>query len=674
MSQSPLEARYVWEGEPYAKGLAQLDQMMRAGHSFSGREKNCAFLNAGDGTFANVSAIAGFDFEDDGRAVAAVDWDRDGDLDLWCVNRTAPGLRLLRNDASDSHHYLRLRLEGVSCNRDAIGARVELQVESPASDRDAPRLVRSLRAGEGFLAQSSKWLHFGLGGNAERVAIKVIWPDGSIDEHLGLPTNQQLLVKQHSQKPVVWEPPPRGEPLAAAKLTVASPTQARAVLLTERIAMPRIEYADFDGSRRLLGDVDGQPVLLNLWASWCRPCLAELKELAAEHPALEKAGVRIVALSVDGLGDQSGNVESARALAKKLALPFETGLASESLAAKLQLLSDHIFYSKTPLPVPTSVLIDDRGQLVAAYRGPVNVERLLADVGAVRMDLGELGQTALPFAGRWFRPPDSPAFSLLAGAFAKAGFPRDAVAYLERYGDQMTEEPNYGKFLNNLGASFGQRGDLESAVHYLRRATKARPRFAPAHFNLAHALAELGQTEKAIESLENSVREDPYHQKSQQMLVELLVREGRSDEAIARLQDVLERGIALPGGRVRLAKLYESTGSWTQARDQYRAALTESPQSIPALVNFARFLATGPDASHRDVSQAIALAEQAVEHTNREDAIALATLAATYGAADRTDEAASIARAAIRLAQRGGNRRLVKQLERQLESWDEPSP
>ena len=95
---------------------------MREGRSWSGHERNNCFANLGQGSFADVSFVSGLDFADDGRAVAVVDWDGDGDLDLWLRNRTGPQLRLLRNDHPGTGHFLALRLEGTDSNRDAIGA------------------------------------------------------------------------------------------------------------------------------------------------------------------------------------------------------------------------------------------------------------------------------------------------------------------------------------------------------------------------------------------------------------------------------------------------------------------------------------------------------------------------------------------------------------------------
>ena len=69
----------------------QLLTMMRQGVSWSGFERNCFFVNtgshdAGVERFADVSAGSGLDFLDDGRAISVVDWDHDGDLDLYVTN------------------------------------------------------------------------------------------------------------------------------------------------------------------------------------------------------------------------------------------------------------------------------------------------------------------------------------------------------------------------------------------------------------------------------------------------------------------------------------------------------------------------------------------------------------------------------------------------------------
>jgi hypothetical protein len=95
----PVEEKQQAEKRYVAAWRATL-QAMKSGDSISGHERNMAFLNRpaadvpGGRRFTDVSAISGLDFDDDARGLALVDWDRDGDLDLWLRNRSAPSLRL----------------------------------------------------------------------------------------------------------------------------------------------------------------------------------------------------------------------------------------------------------------------------------------------------------------------------------------------------------------------------------------------------------------------------------------------------------------------------------------------------------------------------------------------------------------------------------------------------
>jgi hypothetical protein len=141
----------------YDRGWAAVNKMLRAGKAFSGNERKSCFLNVGGERFANVSAAMSLDLADDGRGLSLVDWDHDGDLDMWMTCRTSPSVKLLVNESQSQNGYLLLRLQGKTCNRDAIGARVEVY---RAADDRRPQL-RTLRAGDGYLAQSTKWLHFG---------------------------------------------------------------------------------------------------------------------------------------------------------------------------------------------------------------------------------------------------------------------------------------------------------------------------------------------------------------------------------------------------------------------------------------------------------------------------------------------------------------------------------
>ena len=180
MAQSPAEITAADSLTGYLRNWDALSSMLTRGRSFSGRERNCCFLNLGssEGTlhrFADISAVSGLDFIDDGRAVVATDWDQDGDLDLWQTNREVPRLRFVKNQLGDARRqqWIAFELTGTTTNRDAIGAVLELQL----GDR---KITRSLTAGDGFMSQAGKRVHFGL-GESEKVALSVTvrWPGGA---------------------------------------------------------------------------------------------------------------------------------------------------------------------------------------------------------------------------------------------------------------------------------------------------------------------------------------------------------------------------------------------------------------------------------------------------------------------------------------------------------------
>ena len=144
MSQSPADESNRSDAEKYGTAWAAIMQLVRDGKSWSGREKNCCYLNTAsslDGAtrFANISHVSGLDFADDSRAIAVVDWDHDGDLDLWFRNRTAPRLRFMANQLDARRRsYVALRLEGTSSNRDGVGAVVEVVPRRSRAPRGPP--------------------------------------------------------------------------------------------------------------------------------------------------------------------------------------------------------------------------------------------------------------------------------------------------------------------------------------------------------------------------------------------------------------------------------------------------------------------------------------------------------------------------------------------------------
>ena len=137
--------------------------------SLNGRERNVLFRNNGDETFTEVAWINGADRVEDGRGLAVLDADRDGHLDL-VLRNFHQSAGLLRNDR-DLGHWISFELIGTRSNRDAVGARIRLR----SGDHWQTRVVTT---GSGYLSDSSRRQHFGLGDATRADEVVIDWPSG----------------------------------------------------------------------------------------------------------------------------------------------------------------------------------------------------------------------------------------------------------------------------------------------------------------------------------------------------------------------------------------------------------------------------------------------------------------------------------------------------------------
>lgn len=123
-----------------------------------------------------------------GRGSAFADFDGDGDLDVILTQIDGPP-KLLRNDQSLGHHWLRVKLVGTRSNRDAIGAWVTVRVAGQS-------LSRQVMPTRSYLSQSELPLTFGLGAQTEVDGIEISWPGGSTQRLPRQRTDQLLRIEQ----------------------------------------------------------------------------------------------------------------------------------------------------------------------------------------------------------------------------------------------------------------------------------------------------------------------------------------------------------------------------------------------------------------------------------------------------------------------------------------------
>ena len=509
MSQSPLEIK--GDSDSYIAGWLALNSFMRQGYSWSGHERNCVFLNTGANAFADVSALSGFGFDDDGRAVVPIDWDHDGDLDLWTVNRTGPRVRFLRNELATEGDFVSLQPVGVECNTDAIGARIELHLRAEEGET-APVLVRARRAGEGLLAQGGAWLTFGIGkGVPERAVVR--WPGGEAEEFTDIARAGRYTLVQGSGETRPFKPPTAPSALEPREAEPPPPSARARVVLPVRVPMPELEFLTAEGEVYPVFGVhpqeasgSGRPGLLTLWASWCAPCVEELRALEEASEELKRTGLEIVALNVEG----AEQAAASEAFLKDLGWSFWNVSLKEEHVNMLDVLQGALLDRETRIPLPTSFLVDPRGDILVVYFGPADPAQVARDVALVNADATALRDAATPFGGLWHDAPASLDLDYFAGRFERRGLPKVAEEF--RMGNVTVSEVPRSEAYLGAGRARARVGDFRGAIECFDTAIEADPEMFSAHRDLGLAYHSLREYTPAIEAYSHALSLSPEDQ------------------------------------------------------------------------------------------------------------------------------------------------------------------
>ena len=632
MSPSPQAVKGGEALDRYLAGWDATMSLLRKGRSFSGRERNCAFLNCGasgpqrraiarnadrtNGTrpvaFANVSAVSGLDFADDGRAMSLVDWDHDGDVDVWLYNRTSPRLRLLMNQttspgSTEAPRSVAFRLKGTKCHPDAIGARVEVTLDgkAPKMGDDEARpgpLIQSLRAGDGYLSQSSKWLHFGLGADARIDTVEVRWPGGEAETFANVRPGERYRLVQGSGVAAQIEARRSGVSLVPSKQRVAPAADGPRVVVPVRLVAPQIEYVPFGASVAQPVRNRTRPLLVNIWAAWCAPCVAELKALTQRQDDLRAAGLDVVALSVDGLAQgQVTTPADAQSLLAKVGFPFDAGRATPALLEKLRVLMAALFEVRRPDGVPMSFLLDSKGRLAVIYRGPVQIDALLRDVAAIDSEPKLLWLQSAALQGGWLTPPGLQ-WAMQTTASFEQRYPQDAVQYLrvaiEQWGEttqadrhQKRRRYELAMLQGRLGAALVKLDRRAEAIESLRIAARHDTDNAMLHFGLAGLLSQAGQWQEASEHYLQALRLEPEHIDALIDLGAVLMAMGKPDEGIARLLEAVRLDPDHLIAHQNLAVTLRARGRFDEAIHHCREALRIGPNDLKVSLNLGLALA-----------------------------------------------------------------------------------
>ena len=157
--------------------------------------------------------------------------------------------------------------------------------------------------------------------------------------------------------------------LAAASSAIAESNPATGSV---RTALGELRLPDLDGRTVTLSSyLDQGPVVLDFWATWCKPCLAAMPELNALHEELGPRGLQVVGINEDG---------------QRNAAKVKPFVRTQDIRFPILLDLNRAAQSRLNAPaLPTTLLLDRDGNVVHTSFGyrPGEIQQLRAKIEAL---------------------------------------------------------------------------------------------------------------------------------------------------------------------------------------------------------------------------------------------------------------------------------------------------
>lgn len=146
-----------------------------------------AFVSNGGGNFEEAGAQLGLADAEQGRGVVCADFDNDGDTDILQLHMNDLNAATLWMNTRDDNNYLSVELRGTRPNTQAVGARIVAGI----AGKDH---LRELTLGSNFASHNPTRQVFGLGSLSQVDTLTIEWPDGQQTFVQAIAANQHLII------------------------------------------------------------------------------------------------------------------------------------------------------------------------------------------------------------------------------------------------------------------------------------------------------------------------------------------------------------------------------------------------------------------------------------------------------------------------------------------------
>jgi thiol-disulfide isomerase/thioredoxin len=308
-----------------------MGQIFKDGFSFSGFEKDKVWLKLDD-QYLDVSDVSGADDEGDGRALCVADFDDDGDPDFFVHGIQRERHMLYRNDVDQGSRGIKVALRGTKGPWEAFGAIVRGTVKGRTT-------AQVLAGGSGFVSQNAPELLFGT-GDAGSAELTVHWPGRATESFGSLAAGKTYLLEEGAGKPKeVPRRPTRLVDPGAPGLKVRVGDRLSSLAVLDAKTRKPVSLASAEPKK---------PLVVNLWATYCKSCVAEMPDL---QKLSTRGDVTVVTISLD----EAADFDRANQLLDSKGTTFARYFADEKLYDLLDL---------ERLPMPTTLVFDGEGKIV----------------------------------------------------------------------------------------------------------------------------------------------------------------------------------------------------------------------------------------------------------------------------------------------------------------------
>ena len=299
--------------------------------------------------------------------------------------------------------------------------------------------------------------------------------------------------------------------------------------------------------------------------------------------------------------------------------------------------------------------------------------RARTNLGVSLAKLGKPSEALPQFEKALALDPDAPeTHNSLGAALAATGRLDEAIPHYQK---ALAGNPRNVETLSNLGSALAQKGRIDEAISYFEKALAIDPNHLGSHVNLAAALGQKGNVRDAIPHFRKAVALKPDSAELHNALGFALLFEQNTEEAILHLRKAIELSPNMVNAHENLGMaLFYTQGKTAEALSHWRRVLRLEPNHLPVLNQTAWVLATSPDRSVRNGTEAVTLAERATQLSGGQEPAILDSLGAAYAEVGRFPMAVDTAQRALALAKQKNNQQLVEGLTARIALYQAKKP